>query len=542
MTHETPPESIVPEGLPPASWAAIGAEPVNGGWRIPERDAEGETIGWSRRFPDGSKKFEFGGHRGLTMPSSLSTYGGSTEDEPIFVVEGATDTAALHGLGLDAVGRPSAFGGVNHLAKRLRNLHVCIIGENDGTAGAAGAFKVANGLNAACMSVKVIFPPPEAKDAREWVAKGATKETLLTASKTAPAVADSILPPMEGGLGRIEFNPVPVTELGPSEPPDWHWPGYIAAGHMTLFIGLWKAGKSTLLAWACRDMAAGGRLVQEPIDGRILVVSEESRSLWRTRAASIGLPPTIEVGFQESFGKPSLATWLAFIERVRHLAREKNYRVVVFDTVSSFWPVVNENDASEVVAAVMPLRALTRDGVAVVLIHHPRKGGGEDGQASRGSGALPGTVDIIVEFGRASPGDAHDRRRVLKCLSRFEDSPKEVVVELTDDGYIVIGDRAQSSRKDRQAEISALLPTTPPGLTLDEIRAKWPSQPAPGKSTVASDLEDGVASGLWSKTGSGYRGSPFRFVGVAGFDSPSTGVLRAGIESHATGDQNGEAK
>ncbi|GJQ29744.1 MAG: hypothetical protein HBSAPP03_16280 [Phycisphaerae bacterium] len=532
MTSGIPPESIVPHGVPPASWAAIGAEPDNGGWRIPERDADGEIIGWSRRFPDGSKGFVKGGHRGLTMPPSLSAYGGSTEDDPIFVVEGATDAAALHGLGLDAIGRPSAHGGVNFLAHLLRNLHVCIISENDGTAGAPGAFKVADRLKAVCMSVKVIFPPAGVKDAREWVAQGATKEALLAASKDAPQVADSFLPPIEGGREGNEFNPRPVTELGPAAPTNWLWNGYIAEGHVSLLTGYWKAGKSTLLAHVCRDMVLGGGLTEASVYGDILIVSEESESLWCLRRDEVGLPSAVQVGFPESLARMSLGEWLHFIERIRTLARERNYRLVVFDTITNIWPVINENDASQVTAALKPLRALARDGVSVLLIHHPKKNS-EGGELSRGSGALLGFVDIIVDFTLAVPNDPNSRRRVLKCRSRFPECPSEVVIELTDAGYVVIGAPSRAASGDRQMVIDGLLVGRPGGLTPDDLISAWPTKPAPSVKTITADLKAGFASGRWRRLGTGRRNDAYRYALASGFVSFPDGVLGEGNESGA---------
>ena len=44
-----------------------------------------------------------------------------------------------------------------------------------------------------------------------------------------------------------------------------------------------------------------------------------------------------------------------------------------------------------------PLIDATRAGLAVLLVHHQRKAGGEDGDAIRGSSALAGATDANVE-------------------------------------------------------------------------------------------------------------------------------------------------
>jgi hypothetical protein len=112
------------------------------------------------------------------------------------------------------------------------------------------------------------------------------------------------------------------------------------------------------------------------------------------------------------------------------------YDLVVLDTISSFWPVQKENDAGEVQSALMPLWQITDAGVATLLVHHLHKSDGGEATASRGSGAPPAFVDVIVELRRHDPNDLKDRRRVLTAVGRFDDTPPELVVELTDQGYL----------------------------------------------------------------------------------------------------------
>jgi hypothetical protein len=87
--------------------------------------------------------------------------------------------------------------------------------------------------------------------------------------------------------------------------------------------------------------------------------------------------------------------------------------MVVFDTLSNLWPVKNENDASEVQAALMPLRALTTSGRSLFAVHHLTKAGGAEATASRGSGALAAFVDVILELRRLDPNDPTNRQRVV---------------------------------------------------------------------------------------------------------------------------------
>jgi P4 family phage/plasmid primase-like protien len=145
-----------------------------------------------RRTDSGKKIAVRGSRRGLTFALPVRQYAGTSVNEPVFVVEGASDTAAGVALGLDIVGRPSATGGLEFLVELLRGRHVCILGEND-NAGRLGARKIATGLLSECPSVRIVFPPEAHKDLRCWVAEGvATRGDVLEAAvRAAPLPASS---------------------------------------------------------------------------------------------------------------------------------------------------------------------------------------------------------------------------------------------------------------------------------------------------------------------------------------------------------------
>src|SRR5260370_21013948 len=68
--------------------------------------------------------------------------------------------------------------------------------------------------------------------------------------------------------------------------------------------------------------------------------------------------------------------------------------------------------------------------MAVLVLHQPRKGGGQDGKLSRGSGALSGHVDVLIEWGWCDGPVPKDRRRRLRAFSRFSETLPEQVIEL----------------------------------------------------------------------------------------------------------------
>ena len=58
--------------------------------------------------------------------------------------------------------------------------------------------------------------------------------------------------------------------------------------------------------------------------------------------------------------------------------------------------------------------------------------------------------------------------------------------------------------------IIASLPTTAPGMTPMELVGKWIDNP-PHERAIRRLLIAGVGLGLWSRTGLGVAGSPFRY-------------------------------
>jgi len=100
---------------------------------------------------------------------------------PILIVEGQTDVLAALDLGFQAIGRPSAQGGLKILQSMpLYNRAVAIIGENDAGAGKAGMEATFLTVCKLTQNVVKLMPPEGIKDLRAWVKNGLTQELLLT--------------------------------------------------------------------------------------------------------------------------------------------------------------------------------------------------------------------------------------------------------------------------------------------------------------------------------------------------------------------------
>ena len=259
------------------------------------------------------------------------------------------------------------------------------------------------------------------------------------------------------GLAAARMNPawMPVAahELGDGDlTHDWVWNGYLAKGQITLLVGYMKAGKTTLLSALLALRARGGDLIGPVRTGATMYVTEESSKRWAKRRDTVGLGPESNFIVRPFKGKPTHEEWRAFVDHVAHQVEVCGFDLVVFDTLSYCLPVENENDASEMQRALVPLYAIAEKGAAVLLVHHARKGEGEQGTAARGSTALAAFVDILMELRRLEPANELDRRRVLKSLSRCEETPLDAVVELSVDGvsYTSAGTTAQANAELRR--------------------------------------------------------------------------------------------
>jgi hypothetical protein len=153
---------------------AVGYGHVGNVWTSPERDDLGTIVGVCRRWRDGVKRMFPDGNRGLAYVPGHWDQGHG----PLLIVEGATDVAAMHELGMASIGRPGA-NSCRFLAEMLEDWPadrpIIVVGENDRNPkdwpGRTAAISVAAGL-ATELHRDVLWSmvPDHAKDVRDWYA------------------------------------------------------------------------------------------------------------------------------------------------------------------------------------------------------------------------------------------------------------------------------------------------------------------------------------------------------------------------------------
>jgi hypothetical protein len=321
----------------------------------------------------------------------------------------------------------------------------------------------------------------------------------------------------ESGDGRLAFPPpVAWPDLKAiQEEHRWRWENCIEQESITLLSAYWKAGKTTLIKHLLAKMAGGGELCGLGVErGSILYVTEEREFRWAERRREMRLDGShVRFLINPFLQKPQFSDWLRFINYLKQLQQANPADLIVLDTLTNLWPVVHENDASEVQAALMPLRQLIGPA-SILAAGHLRKSDGLEGTGTRGSGALLAFVNCIIEMRRYDEKSDTDRRRVLKWYAHWEGLP-ERVIELSPDGlsYTVAGERQDVARRDLRDGIYKVLPFAAPGLQAKEVHDAWKKTPRPGEMAIRAELARGADEDppAWNREGEGKRGSPYTY-------------------------------
>ncbi len=514
------------------------------------RDAGGELVGVVLRWdlPKGGKEIRPVSRNGagwvlaaIPEPRPLLNLSEFRSAIRVYIVEGEPCVDSALSLGFSAT---TSIGGSKAAPKSdwtpLAGKECVILPDHDEPGGKyADAVAAILAKLTPAPVVKIVELPdlPEDGDIVDWIEDhdGKTEEQLVEWIEHLVSEAEPIEPkniraaPKERGLARIEFRPIPASQLGGGESIEWIWEGWVAKGYVTLLVGLWKAGKTTLVAHLLKLLENGGGIAGQIWPAKAVVIAEEGSRAWARRRNDIGIGDHVHFDIRPFMGKPTKADWQEYVKQIACSVPQHGYGLVVFDTWQTLNPCHDENNSAEMMTALLPLHLITEAGAAVLVVHHPKKGDANEGQASRGSGALPGFVDTIVELRRFNAEQAGDRRRKLKGLGRFDETPSEVVVELGEDGYRTVGTTGEAKRSDRLQFIEEIL-TDGESKTPEQVREVWPENgvPRPGLRTVRSDLEAGLVDERWIKEGKGVKGDPCRY----GFDSCKVQPLDTGNESN----------
>jgi hypothetical protein len=296
---------------------------------------------------------------------------------------------------------------------------------------------------------------------------------------------------------------------------DWLWRGMLASGEITLLTSQWKTGKTTLLSIFLARLKCGGALLSLPVAaGTAIVVSEEPSLPWRQRNQRLDFAQRVHLISQPFRGKPSFAQWEALVNRLVDLTTHHGFRLVVLDTLGSLFPGGVEYNGDCMQRALASLRELTDRGIAVWVLHHPRKGRLREGQMARGAGSLLGVVDIALELHPVRNAATDDRRRWLRATSRHKETPRRILFEWTADDadYRICNSALDEDFARGWRPLRIVLEDADNKLRRVDILENWPPDfVAPSKATLWRWLDRAVDEGLVLREGEGRCNSPFRY-------------------------------
>ncbi len=314
------------------------------------------------------------------------------------------------------------------------------------------------------------------------------------------------------------FASLPMDQLAVSgiiPPADWLWHGYLARGNLTLLTSLWKAGKTTLLAGLLQRLGSGGPFLGHDCrPAKALVASEESPEHWAERSQVLPIGPHARLLPRPFLTRPTPTEWSELIDHALDLRAAGGLDLFAVDPLASFLPGRSDSDAGTLLEMLHPLQRLAAAGAAVLILHHPRKKAADEGSAARGSGALLGFVDVILELHRVGGLQSDERRRRLVGLSRHAATPRRLVYEWdpATGAFAAVDDPHERRYRDNWEQVRAMLAKREDAATHHELLADWPAdRERPAASVLYEWLNRATEDGLVRRSGRGRRDDPYRY-------------------------------
>jgi AAA domain-containing protein len=338
-------------------------------------------------------------------------------------------------------------------------------------------------------------------------------------------------PTQDAGAGRLPFTPLGEALDNAPESPDWIWEGYLAPRTLTALASWPKVGKSTLAFGLMAAIEQAAPFLDRTTRSvGVALLSEEREDTLAEKQRRFGIAGRVELLMRHQVNGQS---WPEIVQGAADHCGEAESGLLIVDTWDK-WTTLRgdeENSAGAVVEQLLPLLEAARD-LAVLIVTHQRKSGGRHGEAVRGSNALTGGVDIVVELERLRD-DTDPDARVLRAESRYTATPHELVFRLDQDRYEACGDvaavREQAERSAlRDAVIALERPAEAKELaaaaseTLDRTISE-----ATARRRLAALVEDGALD----RVGAGKRGDPYLFLSTSQEDD----VVKATEQPTETG-------
>jgi hypothetical protein len=287
------------------------------------------------------------------------------------------------------------------------------------------------------------------------------------------------------------------------------WDGLLHRGDITLLLGGWKSGKSTLIAELIRHLGRGEEFLgRSTFAASVCVLTDEPLSVWVKRHRDRPFPPTLRVSPQYELTPP---VRMKELQSFLDAAVATRPDLVVVDSLAGLLPPGAEGNACVLSQVIDRLKNIPRIP-AVLVVHHPGKSRSSD-MVSRGSGFLPAAANCIIEFGAYSTHPDDRCRRLLRIRSRRAQLPYAIACEWRpDDGTYIPVELPPADPGDRRpAIIRAILDDRPQrAATILDLLTEWPDDAEPvGRAALIKVLGRCVERSELRRTGRGVKSSPY---------------------------------
>ena len=380
---------------------------------------------FSWRQPDGK-----GGWIWNRNGISPSLYIAGELSDGIAVVEGEKDADNLHRLGWDAVSGADGAGPGKwkpEYTKQLKGLSVCIFQDNDDV-GKAYAQETAAALHNVCKSVYLfdlskVWPDiPLHGDVSDLVEKFGDEKACEMIAQLATSTPEWEPPKEPDIFDSFGFYSVPDLTPEEKKPPEFIVDGMIPCG-MTFLSGAPKIRKSFMALQIASAVATGSPFLSHnttQCDVAYLdLEGSKSRVSFRAERMSMKIPRNV-------FITNSITERLAdgLVDKLRQLHRARpSIRLIIIDTYSrargsykNFG--VNAYDAD--VALLEPVQRMAlEENIAVVFIHHDKKGAGfasDSFERLSGTMGISGSSDCVINL--VADGKRFDGKATMEYTPR----------------------------------------------------------------------------------------------------------------------------
>lgn len=309
-----------------------------------------------------------------------------------------------------------------------------------------------------------------------------------------------------------------VVESAPEQVP-WVACPWLASGAVTELDGKIKAGgKTTFVAAMVRAVVTGAEFMGRPtMQGPVVYLTEQPDTTFSLALTRAGLADRDDVHIL-SWKDTRQTNWPLVVALAAEKANKVGAVMLVVDTLPQFAGLAGdaENNAGAALASMTPLQVAAAEGLAVLIIRHDRKSGGDVGDSARGSSAFGGAVDVVLSIRRADGN--RPNTRVIHALSRFDETPVAAVVELrrsdpsehssAPDEYVMLDDNGAPTTEMVTAAVIKELPASEAGaVTADDL-----ADAVDGARTTVFDVLKALhKAGEVARTGAGKKGDPYRW-------------------------------